>query len=340
MSALPEQYKSYQDIFKKKNTDILLQHRPYDCAIDIENDTQVPFGLIYNLSQDELATLKEYIDENLAKGFIQHSKSPAGAPILFVKKKDGFLQMCVDYRGLNKVTIKNRYPLPLISGLLNQLGQVKIYTKIDLQRAYNLVRIKEGDEWKTAFRTRYGHFEDLVMPFGLTNKLTIFQHLMNDIFRQFLNNFVVCYLDDILIYSKDIKQHEEHVRLVFHKLHNADLYAKLEKCNFHQSQVEFLGYIVSCNGISMDQKKIQAVLGWATPKTIRDVQYFLGFVNFYWIFIKNYSKIAAPLTRLTCEDKLDWNSGAEKAFQLLKIAFTTAPILIHPDFSKPFFMEN
>ena len=189
----------------------MLQHWLYDCTIDIEDGAQVSFGLIYNPSQDELATLKEYIDENLAKGFIRHSKSPAGAPILFVKKKDGSLRMCVDYWGLNKVTIKNQYPLPLISGLLNQLGQAKIYTKIDLQGAYSLVRVKEGDEWKIAFRTRYGHFEYLVMPFELTNAPTIFQHLMNDIFREFLDNFVVCYLDDILIYSKDIKQHEEHV---------------------------------------------------------------------------------------------------------------------------------
>ena len=252
MSALPEQYKTYQDVFKKKNTDILPQHRPYECAINIEDNAQVPFGPIYNLSQDELAILKEYIDENLAKGFIRHSKSPAGTPILFVKKKDESLQICVDYRGLNKVTIKNRYPLLLISGLLNQLGQTKIYIKIDLRGAYNLVRVIERDEWKTAFRTRYGHFEYLVMPFGLTNALAIFQHLMNDIFREFLDNFVVCYLDDILIYSKDIKQHEEHVQLVPNKLRSANLYAKLKKCNFHQSQVEFLGYIVSCDGISMD----------------------------------------------------------------------------------------
>ena len=202
------------------------------------------------------------------------------------------------------------------------------------------MRVKEGDEWKTAFQTKYGHFEYLVMPFGLTNAPTIFQHLMNDIFREFLDNFVVCYLDDILICSKDIKQHEEHVRLVLDKLCSADLYAKLKKCNFHQSQVEFLGYIVSCDGISMDQKKIQAFLGWAIPKTVRDVQCFFGFANFYQIFIKNYSKIAAPLTWLTCKDKLDWNSDAEKAFQLLKTAFTTAPVLVHPDFSKPFFMET
>ena len=248
--------------------------------------------------------------------------------------------MCVDYRGLNKVTIKNRFPLPLISGLLNQLDQAKIYTKIDLREAYNLVRVKEGDEWKTAFRTRYGHVQYLVMLFGLTNVPAIFQHLMNDIFREFLDNFVVCYLDNILNYSKYIKQHKEHVRLVLGKLQSAGLYAKLEKCNFHQSQVQFLGYIVSCNSISMDQKKIQAVLGWTTPKTVRDIQCFFGFANFYRIFIKKYSKIAAPLTWLTCKDKLDWNSDVKKAFQLLKIAFTTTPVLVYSDFSKPFFMKT
>ena len=150
-SGIPSQYQDYQDVFEKKNADILPEHRPYDCSIDLKEGTQPPFGPIYSLSQDELAELKTYIEENLAKNFIRHSKSPAGAPILFVKKKDGSLRMCVDYRGLNKITIKNRYPLPLISGLLDQLNQAKIYTKIDLRGAYNLVRIKEGDEWKTAF---------------------------------------------------------------------------------------------------------------------------------------------------------------------------------------------
>ena len=339
-SQLPVQYKEYEDIFEKKNADILPQHRPYDCGIDLQEGTQPPFGPIYSLSQNELAVLREYIDENLAKNFIRHSKSPAGAPILFVKKKDGSLRMCVDYRGLNKITIKNRYPLPLISGLLDQLGRAKVYTKIDLRGAYNLVRIKGGDEWKTAFRTRYGHFEYNVMPFGLTNAPAIFQHLMNDIFREFLDDFVVCYLDDILIFSKNEEDHEKHVRLVLKRLRNAGLYAKLEKCVFHQPQVEFLGYIISGEGLSMDPKKIQTVLEWKKPTTIRDVQCFLGFANFYRIFIKDYSKIATPLTRLTCKDKLEWSTEADQAFEILKTAFTSAPILTHPDFQKPFFLES
>ena len=339
-TELPAQYKQYCDVIEKKNADTLPQHQPYDCSIELQEGAQPPFGPIYGLSQNELAALRDYLDENLAKNFIRHSKSPAGAPILFVKKKDGSLRMCVDYRGLNKVTIKNRYPLPLISGLLDQLGQAKIYTKIDLRGAYNLVRIREGDEWKTAFRTRYGHFEYNVMPFGLTNAPAIFQHLMNDIFREFLDDFVVCYLDDILIYSKNEEDHKQHVRLVLEKLRNAGLYAKLEKCVFHQPQVEFLGYIISGEGLSMDPKKIQTVIEWKKPATIRDVQCFLGFANFYRIFIQNYSKIAASLTRLTCKDKLEWSTEADQAFETLKKAFTTAPILTHPDFQKPFFLET
>ncbi len=299
-----------------------------------------PFGPIYNLSQNELAALRDYLDENLAKNFIRHSKSLAGAPILFVKKKDGSLRMCVDYRGLNKVIIKNRYPLPLISGLLDQLGQAKIHTKIDLRGAYNLVRIKEGDEWKTTFRTRYGHFEYNVMPFGLTNASAIFQHLMNDVFREFLDDFVVCYLDDILVFSKNEEEHINHVRLVLEKLRTVGLYIKLGKCVFHQPQVEFLGYIILGEGLSMDPKKIRTVTKWKKPATVQNIQCFFGFPNFYQIFIRNYSKIVAPLTRLTCKDKLEWNVEADQAFETLKKAFTTAPILTHPDLQKPFSLET
>ena len=193
--ALPVKYHDFVDVFSKKNADILPQHRPYDCPIDLEPGTQPPWGPIYSLSESELKALREYLDEHLAKGFIQHSKSPAGAPILFVKKKDGSLRLCVDYRALNRITVKNRYPLPLISNLLDRLSTAHIFTKIDLRGAYNLLRIRPGDEWKTAFRTRYGHFEYLVMPFGLTNAPATFQHLMNDIFRDYLDDFIIVYLD-------------------------------------------------------------------------------------------------------------------------------------------------
>jgi hypothetical protein len=218
VQEIPMQYHNFKDVFEKKNADILPEYRPYDCAIELQDGAQPPFGPIYSLSQMELAALREYIDENLSKNFIRHSKSLAGAPILFIKKKDGSLLMYVDYRGLNKVTKKNRYPLPLISGLLEQLGSAKIFTKIDLRGVYNLVRMREGDEWKTTFRTRYGHFEYSVMLFGLTNAPAVFQHMMNYIFREYLDHFVVIYLDGILIYSKNEEEYEHHVRLVLEKL--------------------------------------------------------------------------------------------------------------------------
>lgn len=200
----------------------------------------VPFGPIYNLSETELEALREYLDENLKKGFIRPSESPAGAPILFVKKKDGSLRMCVDYRGINKITIKNRYPLPLIAELLDRLKSAKVFTKIDLRGAYNLLRIKAGEEWKTAFRTRYGHFEYLVMPFGLTNAPASFQHLMNHNFRDL----------------------QSHVIQVLDRLRQTQLYAKASKCEFHQTSVEFLGFVVSDQGLSMDTKKVKSITEW------------------------------------------------------------------------------
>ena len=296
---LPDRYKEFSDVFDKVKANTLPEHRPYDCPIDLQPGKEPPWGPIYNLSPVELETLREYIDENLANGFIRHSRSPGSAPIFFVKKKNGSLRLVVDYRGLNKVTIRNRYALPLIPNLLERLSGAKYFTKLDLRGAYNLVRIRPGDEWKTAFRTRYGHFEYTVMPFGLTNAPAVFQHMANDIFRDFLDIFTIVYLDDILIYSKTQEEHDEHVRQVLRWLREYGLYAKLEKCSFSQNQVEFLGYVVSSDGISMDPMKVQAILEWQTPLSVRDVQCFLGFANFYRKFIKNYSKVVLPLTQLT-----------------------------------------
>ncbi len=189
--------------------------------------------------------------------------------------------MCVNYCRLNQLTIKNQYPLPLISGLLNQFSHAKMYTKIDLCEAYNLVHIRESDDWKMIFKTCYDHFEYVVMPFGLTNVPTIFQHLMNDVFHEYLDDFMVCYIDDILIFSKNMEDHEHHVCLVLENFQEVGLYAKLEKCKFHQFEVEFLSYVIFGNGIHMDLHKIQTIIDWATPTSIWDVQCFFGFVNFH-----------------------------------------------------------
>lgn len=328
--AIPEEYQDFAALFKDKEPGVLPPRRAFDHAIPLEPGSKVPFGPLYTLSQKELEALKEYIEENLAKGFIRKSESPAGAPVLFTPKKDTKLRLCVDYRGLNKITIKNRCPLPLITETLDQLREARIFTKLDLKGAYNLVRIAEGDEWKTAFRTRYGHFEYLVMPFGLTNAPATFQAFLNDVLRQHLDNFVVIYLDDILIYSRDARDHVRHVRLVLAKLHAAELQVNLEKCVFHATEVEFLGYVISRNGIRMDSSKVQAVLEWPTPASVRDIQVFLGFANFYRRFIQNFSKVVAPITRLLKKDvPFVWDDAAHTAFARLRNAFTTEPTLGH-----------
>jgi hypothetical protein len=312
-------------------------------AIDLQPDAKAPWGPIYALSTAELRTVREYLDENLAKGAIRPSKSPAGAPILFVKKKDGSLRPCVDYRGLNEVTIKNRCPLPLIGEMLQQVGQAKarIFTKIDLRAAYNLVRIRKGDEWKTAFRCRYGHFEYQVMPFGLTNAPATFQQIMNDIFRDMLDQFIIIYIDDLLIYSSDPAEHPNHVQAVLKRLSDHKLYAKLEKCQFNKKEVEFVGFKISDKGISMDTKKIESIAKWEAPKSVKDVQKFLGFANFYRNFIPDFSRIVLPLTNLLKKDQpFLWDPTAQSAFDYLKTQFTSAPILGHADATQEFTLET
>jgi hypothetical protein len=205
-------------INKKKNVDTLPKHRPYDCTIELVERAQPPFRPIYNLLQNILATLHEYIDENLKKRFIQHSKSLIGSLILFVKKNDDSFRMCVDYHGLNRLIIKNQYLLPLILGLLDQFNHAKVYTKIDLRGTYNLVCIWKGDQWKMVFKTCFDHFEYVVMPFGCTNVLVVFQRLMNDVFHEYLDDFMVYYVDDIFIFSNNMEDHECHVCLVLEKL--------------------------------------------------------------------------------------------------------------------------
>lgn len=341
MEELPKEYHDFLDVFSKDKANKLPPRRPYDHVIPLQDKTIPPFGPIYSLSEKELSVLSEYIKENLAKGFIRPSTSPAGSPILFVKKKDGSLRLCVDYRGLNKITIKNRYPLPLIHELLDRLQGSVIFTRIDLRGAYNLVRVAENEEWKTAFRTRYGHFEYMVMPFGLTNAPATFQCLMNDIFRDCLDIYVIAYLDDILVFSKTKDEHVTHVKSVLQRLRNHSLFAKAEKCEFHQTSVKFLGYEISGNGVQMDSDKVQSVMTWPPPKNVDDVMSFLGFANFYRRFIGNYSHISAPLTNLL-KKGVPFSFGADElsAFKTLKTTFSAAPILKHFDPLLPIVVET
>ena len=331
LEGLPSEYRDYADVFNEQKASFLAPHRgEYDLHIETENNEVPPIGHIYSLSQPELIALREFIDENLKSGFIYPSKSTHGAPILFVKKKDGSLRLCVDYRGLNRLTRKDRYPLPLITDLLDAPAKARVYTKLDLRHAYHLLRIAEGDEPKTAFRTRYGSFEWRVMPFGLTNAPAAFQRFVNSIFADLLDVCVVVYLDDILIYSDSPEEHTKHVQEVLRRLREQGLYCKLSKCEFSITTCEYLGYILSSDGLKMSSEKVQAIQDWPVPRKVKDIQSFLGFCNFYRRFIPSYSNITIPLTRLTrSKVKWNWSEAAQKAFDTLKEAFGKPSILHH-----------
>jgi RNase H-like domain found in reverse transcriptase/Reverse transcriptase (RNA-dependent DNA polymerase)/Integrase zinc binding domain/Chromo (CHRromatin Organisation MOdifier) domain/Integrase core domain len=330
---IPKEYSDFADVFSEEQSNALPPHRgTLDHHIPLEEGAKPVYGPIYNLSETELQVLKEYIETHLQRGFIRPSTSPFGSPVLFVKKPDGSLRLCVDYRALNRITVKNRYPLPLISELLDRVRRAKWFTKLDLRSAFHQLRIAQGDEWKTAFRTRYGHFEYLVMPFGLTNAPASFQAYANDCLREYLDKFCVAYLDDILIYSDSLEEHIQHVRMILQRLRECGLYVKLEKCDFHVQEISFLGFIISPDGVSMDPKRIATIVEWPVPESVHDVQVFLGFANFYRRFIEKYSRVVLPITSLLRKGQpFVWTPKAQAAFDELKSAFSSAPILRHFD---------
>jgi hypothetical protein len=256
LAELPPEFREYIAVFDYKDPASLPRARGAVHSIPIEEGKKPPFQPLYNLSHTELATLREYLDTALANGWIRRSESPAGAPVLFVPKKDGSLRLCVDYRGLNAITIKNRCPLPLISETLDRLSGSVVFSKLDLKDAYHRIGIEGKDTWKTAFRTRYGHFEYLVMPFGLTNAPATFQAYINKALAGYVDDFCVVYLDDILIYSSSREKHVEHVRKVLERLQQFALYANRKKCTFFTQEVEFLGFIVSPQGVTMDESRV------------------------------------------------------------------------------------
>ena len=327
--------------FPRKESDKLPEHRSHDHAIVLKEGFQPPNQALYGMSRDEIQELRRYLDENLTKGFIRSSRSHAASPVMFVKKPGGGLRFCVDYRGLNAVTIKNRYPIPLITETLNRLCKAKIFTKLDIISAFNRLRIKEGDEELTAFRTRFGLYEYLVMPFGLCNGPASFQHFINDTLREYLDRFCTAYLDDILIYSDDEIEHALHVKQVLVKLREAGLQADITKCAFGVTEVPYLGLIVTTKGVKMDPAKIDTVINWPAPVNVRDVQSFLGFANFYRRFVFGFSKIASPLTNLTKKGtKFSWTSDCQQTFNTMKKAFTSDLILMHFDPDKKIVVET
>ncbi|KAJ9539320.1 hypothetical protein OSB04_032053 [Centaurea solstitialis] len=286
----------------------------------------------YRLAPTEMQELMSQLQELLDKGFIRPSSSPWGAPVLFVKKKDGTMRMCIDYRELNKVTIKNRYPLPRIDDLFDQLQGASYFSKIDLRSGYHQLKVQKEDIPKTAFRTRYGHYEFLVMPFGLTNAPAVFMDLMNRVCKPYLDKFIIVFIDDILIYSKSQEEHEQHLRMTLELLKQEKLYAKFSKCEFWIREVQFLGHVINEKGIMVDPNKIECITKWKTPQSVIEIRSFLGLAGYYRKFIQDFSKIAIPLTSLTKKaNKFEWGSSQEKAFQTLKDKLSSAPILGLPE---------
>ena len=301
-TKLPAEYHDFLDVFSKKDSDKLPEHRSYDYAIPLVKGKTPSFSALYSISQDELKVLRKYLDNYLPKGFIRASSSPAASPVLFIKKPGGGLRFCVDYRNLNSITIKNRYPLPLIRETLDRLYHTKVYSKIDIIAAFNRMRVAEGEEWKTAFRTRYGLYEYLVMPFSLANTPSSFQYYLNDTLRDYLDVFCTAYIDDILIYSRSKKEHTKHIRQVLKRLRDAGLQADIAKCEFYVTEVTYLGLIVTTERIRIDPAKIKTIVDWEAPSYAKDVQAFIGFANFYRRFIKEFSKVVTSLTHVAKKD--------------------------------------
>jgi len=329
---LPKKYDDLRDGFSKAISDILAPHRPYDHQIELEAENTLGYSPLRQHTLEELLAAKKYIEENMHKGFIEPSQAPFASPILFVRKANGSLRFCVDYRKLNALTRKDRYPLPLIDETLARLRKAKIFTKLDIRQAFHKMRIHPDSEELTTFRCRYGAYKYKVLPFGLTNGPATFQRYINDIFFDYLDDFLTAYLDDLLIYSDNELEHTEHVRKVIKRLQEAGLQIDIKKCEFDVKRTKYLGFIVSTDGIEVDPEKVAVIHAWQAPTTVKGVQSFLGFCNFYRRFIRNYGRIAKPLTRLTRKDiSFVFNEECREAFKELKDRLTSAPVLGHYD---------
>jgi hypothetical protein len=326
----------YPDVFQEELPG-MPPDRDIEFSIELLPGTAPISKRPYRMDVKYLVELKKEIEQLLEKGFILPSSSPWGAPVLFVSKKDGSRRMCVDCRSLNEVTIKNKYPLPQIEDLFDQMKGAKLFSKIDLRSKYHQLKIRAEDVPKTAFTTRYGLYEFLVMSFGLTNAPTYFMNLMNKVFMEYLDQFVVVFIDDILIYSLNEETHEDHLRLVLQKLCDNQLYAKFSKCDFWLKEVAFLGHIVTDGGIKVDPGKISEILNWKQPKDASKIRSFLGLAGYSRRFIEGFSKLVKPLTSLLEKGKeFKWDEACQKCFEELKKRLTTAPILVMPDIYKGF----
>ena len=338
---VPEKFHLWIKVFGKKQSERMLTRKVWNHAIEVKEGFVLRKRKVYPLSREEREEVREFIREQLRKEYIQLSKSPQMALVFFVGKKDGKKWMVQDYRYLNEWTIKNNYPLPLILDVLENIGMKKVFTKMDLRWGYNNVRIKEGDEWKAAFTTPEGSFEPMVMFFGLTNLPKTFQAMMNKLLRDLINTEkVAAFIDDVIVGTETEEGYDEIVAEVIRRLKENDLYVKLEKCKWKVRKVGFLGVVIGPDGIKMEKEKVKGVLEWLTPKCIKNVQKFLGLVNYYCQFIQSFASIARPLHDTVKKDrKWEWTEKQKGVFEELKKRFIQEPVLAALDLDKKMRME-
>ena len=319
MTSLPSivstALQDYNDVFPEEVPAGLPPLRGIEHQIDLILGASLPNRPPYRTNPEETKEIQRQVQELLDKGYVRESLSPCAVPVILVPKKDGTQRMCVDCRAINNITIRYRHPIPRLDDMLDELSGAVIFSKINLGSGYHQIRMKERDEWKTAFKTKFGLYEWLVMPFGLTNAPSTFMHLMNHVLRTFIGKFVVVYFDDILIYSCTMEEHVEHIKMVLEVLRTEKLYANLEKCIFCTDKLVFMGFVVSGQGVEVDESKIEAIKNWPTPINVSQVRSFHGLAGFYRRFEKNFSTIAAPLNELTKKGvEFVWAKSEEAAF--------------------------
>jgi transposase InsO family protein len=341
-AKLPAEYERFRDVFSKVASDLLPPHRSYDHKITLEEPLPNHFSPLYRQSTEELQATKEYLLENLKKGFIVNSNSPFASPVLFVKKAgSNKLRFCIDFRKLNSLTRNDPYPIPRIDELLSRVCKAKFFTKLDIRQAFHRIRMDPKSEEMTTFRTRYGMYKCKVLPFGLSNGPATYQRYMNDVLIDYLDDFCTAYLDDILIYSETWEEHRKHVEKVLTRLREAGLQADINKSEFGVTRVKYLGYILTTQGLEVDPEKVEVLRNWIRPSTVTGVKSYLGFCGFYRQFIRNFGKIALPLTRLTRpSEEFRWTPECEAAFEELRKQLLSVQALYHFDPELPTKLET